>query len=61
MPRERCQRDGKPGWRYGPTGRCYTYTPGNRASEANAIAKAEAQGAAIRRSEKRRGVSRQHK
>lgn len=50
MPRKACQEDGKPGFKYGDEGKCYTYTPGSKASKAAAILKAEKQGAAIRRS-----------
>lgn len=30
MPIKRCQRDNKPGYKWGDAGYCYTYTPGNR-------------------------------
>lgn len=51
MPVRRAKKKGKPGFRYGSTGRVYTYTPGNARSKANAHAKAEAQGKAIRASQ----------
>ena len=47
MPVERCTRNGKPGYRYGKSGRCYTYTAGNEASRKEAKRKAHLQGAAI--------------
>jgi hypothetical protein len=49
MPIEDCQRDGKPGKRYGPSGYCYTYTPGNEESRKQAEHKAYLQGVAIER------------
>lgn len=47
MPVEECQFDGKPGYRYGATGKCYTYNPDSTASKERAHKKAEAQGRAI--------------
>ena len=38
---------GMKGWSWGPSGKCYTYEPGNKASEAEAKKKAIAQGLAI--------------
>jgi len=29
MPIRSCQKDGKPGYKYGDEGACYTYTPGD--------------------------------
>lgn len=49
MPVERCTVKGKPGYRYGKTGKCYPYTPGNKASRERAKARARAQGLAIAR------------
>lgn len=46
MPVRDCQEDGKPGYRWGSQGKCYTYTRGSKSSEANALAKAHAQGQA---------------
>lgn len=46
-PTMRCQRDGKPGYKYGPTGKCYTYDPNDSASRKRALRKAKLQGAAI--------------
>jgi len=47
MPVQTCQSEGKPGYKWGTQGKCYTYTPGNKASEANAMAKANLQGRAV--------------
>ena len=32
MPIKKCSVDGKPGYKWGDTGKCYTYIPGNEAS-----------------------------
>lgn len=48
MPIQSCSLNGKPGYQYGDSGKCYTYTPGNDASKGMARAKAEKQAAAIR-------------
>jgi len=48
MPVQECQLKGKPGWRWGSRGKCYTYTEGDEEASARAHDKAEAQGAAIR-------------
>lgn len=47
MPLNRCEDDGKPGWRWGQAGTCYTYTTGNEESEMAARKKAMAQAAAM--------------
>ncbi len=47
MPLQKCQEDGRPGWKWGDAGKCYTYTPGNEASEKAAKQKALNQGIAI--------------
>ena len=47
MPVQNCQVDGKPGYRWGEAGKCYTYTPGNDRARATARMKAEIQGRAI--------------
>jgi hypothetical protein len=52
MPVQDCREDGKPGYKYGDEGFCYTYTPGNEKSRKSAKQKAYLQGVAI---EKRRG------
>ena len=48
MPIQNCSLNGKPGYQYGDSGKCYTYTPGNDDSKGKARAKAEKQAAAIR-------------
>jgi len=48
MPIQSCTEDGKPGFRTGRTGKCYTYTPGNEQSRKRAIAKARKQEQAIK-------------
>lgn len=48
MPVQACQEGGRPGYRWGEHGKCYTYEPGNRRQQAEARLKAEAQGAAAR-------------
>jgi len=50
MPLMKCRKDDKPGWKYGDSGACYTYTAGNEKSEAAAKLKAIKQGVAISRS-----------
>lgn len=52
MPVQRCTEDGKPGYKYGEGGKCYTYTAGDQASRDAAYTKAAKQGAAIKSSEK---------
>lgn len=47
MPLQRCSKNGRPGWKYGTNGTCYT-GPG-------AKQKAEKQGIAINLSEKKAG------
>ena len=47
MPVMRCRSEGKPGWKYGEEGHCYTYTQGNEESERQAKEKAGKQGQAI--------------
>ena len=49
MPIQSCQSGGKPGFKAGPTGKCYTYS--NEASRKEAIAKAQAQLKAIKTSQ----------
>jgi len=50
MPVHACQLNKKPGYKWGSSGKCYTYTPGNEASRKAAHAKAEKQGRAARAS-----------
>lgn len=47
MPVKKCEKDGKPGYKWGDSGACYTYTSGNEQSRKNAKKKAHKQGAAI--------------
>lgn len=48
MPVQSCSEGGKPGYKYGEGGACYTYTAGNKASRERAYAKAVRQGQAIK-------------
>lgn len=48
MPVQRCQKDGKPGWKWGKEGKCYTFTPGDEESRERAKRKAKEQGQAIK-------------
>lgn len=43
----KCESDGSPGWKFGPSGQCYTYAAGDAASEAAAKKKAIRQALAI--------------
>ena len=47
MPVHSCQEDGKPGFKWGTHGHCYTYTRGNKQSKERARNKAIKQGRAI--------------
>jgi hypothetical protein len=47
MPVQQCQANGKPGYKWGESGHCYTYEPGSEIGRAMAKNKAEAQGQAI--------------
>lgn len=51
MPIRRCWQDGKPGYQYGETGKCYTYEPGDEEGRKEARRKAEKQAQAIRASQ----------
>jgi len=55
MPLQRCQKAGKPGWRWGERGTCYTYAPGVASSEKVAKRKAMVQAVAISHSQRRAG------
>jgi hypothetical protein len=55
MPERRCWHDGKPGYQFGESGKCYTYEPGDEAGRKRAKQKAILQGAAIKADQKRRG------
>lgn len=47
MPVKKCQLGGKPGYKWGDSGKCYTYTPNNVASRKRAMDKAKKQGQAV--------------
>lgn len=47
MPIQRCNINGKPGWRWGKKGNCYLYDPTSKSAETKARKKAESQGMAI--------------
>lgn len=56
MPLMHCTgEDGKPGWRWGEEGACYTYVTGNKMSMMKAKKKAIGQAVAINMSKKRAG------
>ncbi len=46
MPVHSCTKNGKPGWKWGGGGKCYTYTSGDTEGSKKAKAKATKQGAA---------------
>lgn len=50
MPVKRCMVNDRPGFKWGKSGKCYTYTPGNKSSRDQAKQKAENQGRAARAS-----------
>lgn len=47
MPIKSCEENKKPGFKWGDSGKCYTYTPKNEGSLRNARKKAAIQGLAI--------------
>lgn len=47
MPVQRGTSNGKPCYKWGNSGKCYTYTAGNEESRKRAKQKAEAQGRAV--------------
>lgn len=47
MPLQRCETDGRPGFRWGQAGRCYTFRRGNAEARTRARGKALRQGRAI--------------
>lgn len=51
MPTKSCRKDGKPGYKWGDEGKCYTYTSGDEESRKRAKEKADAQGRAIHANE----------
>lgn len=54
MPVQSCQSNGKPGFKWGNEGKCYTYTPGNEQSKNRARNRASEQGRAIEASQQKR-------
>lgn len=48
MPVQKCQKNGKPGYRWGEQGKCYTYPPGNKSRRKWAYSMARRQGQAIK-------------
>ena len=46
MPVEECTENGKPGFKWGSRGKCYTYNPNKKGAAARARVKAELQGRA---------------
>lgn len=48
MPVKNCRSKNKPGYKWGDSGTCYTYTPGDEKGKKAAKAKARKQGAAIK-------------
>lgn len=52
MPIKSCKKNGKPGFKWGNKGTCYTYTPGNEESLKRAKEKAKKQGRAIHSEDK---------
>jgi hypothetical protein len=47
MPIKQCQEQGKPGFKWGDSGKCYTYSPYDEKSKNNAKRSANIQGIAI--------------
>jgi hypothetical protein len=47
MPVQSCNQNGRPGYKYGESGACYTYSPGDESGRKKAKQKAFIQGAAI--------------
>lgn len=54
MPVQACHSNGKPGFKWGAAGKCYTYTPGNAQSRNAARNKAAAQGRAVKAAQTKR-------
>lgn len=54
MPVKRSTKDGKPCYKWGESGKCYTYTANDKTSRDRAKAKALKQGRAIEASKKRK-------
>lgn len=53
MPIKRCRSKGKPGFKWGDEGKCFTYTAGDKTSRDRARKKAEEQGRAIEANKRR--------
>lgn len=51
MPIMKCQKNGKPGYKWGASGKCYTYTRGNEQSRKKARQKVLKQMRAIQRNQ----------
>lgn len=47
MPVKRCRENGKPGWKWGDRGKCYTYKPNDEKASGMAKQKAIKQGIAM--------------
>lgn len=56
MPIQNCSSEGQPGFKWGDSGKCYTYTPGSEFSRKEARKKALAQGIAIGDIDLQRGI-----
>lgn len=54
MPIQRCQKNNKPGFKWGSSGTCYTYTPGDSESRRRAEEKAKEQAQAIESAKRER-------
>ena len=48
MPVQTCQSNNRPGFKFGPSGKCFTYRSNDASGRAQARARAEVQGRAIR-------------
>lgn len=55
MPVKRTTSGGRPAFKWGDSGRAYTYTPGDAVSRDRARSQAEAQGRAVAAAQARRG------
>lgn len=53
MPLKKCQKDGKPGYKWGDGGVCYPYTANDKSSRERAKERAERQGRAIEASKRK--------
>lgn len=54
MPVQSCKQDNKPGFKWGSSGKCFTFNPNDPSSRNRARRKAQDQGAAIEISKKER-------